>query len=89
MTFARPSDYVCYQVKGSASVVPAQAEDLQRSERYMADIVQVLSGLGLDRRLAGPWLTNRDAVVVRVRIDAVFVQTPGSKAGQQLAVPPA
>ena len=85
VTFARPSDYVSYQVKGSAAVRPADTEDLLRSERYMADILQVLTGLGLDRRLAAPWLTNREAVAVRIDVDSVFVQTPGSKAGQQIA----
>jgi hypothetical protein len=84
VTFARPSDYVSFQVKGRADIMPAGTEDILRSERYMADILTVLSGLGLDPRLAAPWLTNRDAVSVRIELDAVFVQTPGPKAGQQV-----
>jgi hypothetical protein len=88
VTFARPSDYVSFQVKGRAAVHPADAGDLLLAQRYMADIAAVLGGLGLDRRLVGPWLTDREAVRIRVDIDAVFVQTPGPKAGQQLCGTP-
>lgn len=84
VTFARPSDYVSYQLKGRATLCPADADDLARSDRYMADILEVLAGLGLDRRLAMPWLSNRDAVVVGIDVEAVYVQTPGPKAGRQL-----
>jgi hypothetical protein len=84
VTFARPSDYVSYQLKGRASLCPADADDLARSNRYMAEILEVLAGLGLDRRLAMPWLCNREPVVVGIDVDAVFVQTPGPKAGRQL-----
>lgn len=88
VTFARPSDYVSYQVKGRATVHPADAEDLALSDRYRAAILEVLMGLGLDRRLALPWLGTRDRVVIGVDVEAVYVQTPGPKAGRQLPVPP-
>lgn len=58
VTFARPSDYVSYQVKGHATVGVANAEDVSLSERYMADIVDVLAGLGLNRRLAAESLAG-------------------------------
>ena len=83
VTFARPSDYVSYQVKGRATVGPADTEDLVQSDRYMADILEVLTGLGLDRRLATPWLTNRDPVAVGIEVDAIYVQTPGPTAGRE------
>jgi predicted pyridoxine 5'-phosphate oxidase superfamily flavin-nucleotide-binding protein len=87
VTFARPSDYVSYQVKGAARIRPAGAEDLGLAARYMESIVEVLAGLGLDRRLAAPWITAREAVVARIRVEAVYVQTPGARAGQELATP--
>lgn len=89
VTFARPSDYVSYQVKGRATVHPADPSDLAQSDRYMAAIMEVLTGLGLDRRLALPWLSNREPVVINIDVDAVYVQTPGAKAGRQLPLPPA
>ena len=84
VTFARPSDYVSYQVKGSATVQPADAEDLLHAERYMQEIVEILAGLGLDRRLAAPWLTRREPITAAVEVQAVFVQTPGPTAGREL-----
>ena len=87
VTFARPSDYVSYQAKGVGSVRPVQAADLDCARRYMAAIRDVLAGLGLDRRLAAPWLSAREAAVVRVEVDAVYVQTPGARAGQRVATP--
>jgi hypothetical protein len=83
-TFARPSDYVSYQVKGAATLRAADAADLALSERYMTSIVAALALLGLERRLVAPWLTHRDAVVVLLAADTMFVQTPGKKAGQQV-----
>jgi hypothetical protein len=41
----------------------------------------------LEPQVAAPWLTNRDAIVARIAVDAIFVQTPGAKAGQQLGAP--
>jgi hypothetical protein len=84
VTFARPSDYVSYQVKGAGFVRPAQAADLDCAGRYIKTIVDVLANLGLDRRLAAPWVTEREAVVVRIEVDAVYVQTPGARAGQRV-----
>lgn len=87
VTFARPSDYVSYQVKGDATIRPAGAEDLDLARRYMTAIVDVLDGLGLDRRLAAPWVTDQDAVVARFRVQALYVQTPGARAGQEVPAP--
>lgn len=60
-----------YQAKGRATLAPAVTDDLKLSERYMAHILEVLAGLGLDRKLAAPWLTNRDAVLVRIDVASV------------------
>jgi hypothetical protein len=66
-TFTRPADYVSYQLKGSASVRLAEAEDRDRAERYIA-----------------AWLQTEDPVVLRLAVEAVFVQTPGLRAGVAL-----
>jgi len=80
-TFARPSDYVTYQIKGRAELVDARAEDLERSQRYCANILAVLEGLGLERKIVQPWLCEHDIVVARMKVEEVYVQTPGPKAG--------
>jgi hypothetical protein len=84
VTFARPSDYVSYQVKGSAGVSEADAQALSLAESYIQEIALVLGGLGLERKLVAPWLTYRDPILIRMVVDAVYVQTPGAKAGQPL-----
>jgi hypothetical protein len=88
ITFARPSDYASYQVKGPASIGEPDADALALSARYIDDITTILGALGLERRLMTHWLTDRDAVVLRMEMDAIFVQTPGSKAGQLIASGP-
>jgi hypothetical protein len=83
-TFARPSDYVSYQVKGAAALVPASPAHLAGAARYLDAIAATLDALGLERRISAAWRVERDPVVLRCRIEAVFVQTPGAKAGQPL-----
>lgn len=82
VTFARPSDYVSYQVKGRAGVVPATSEHLARAKAYIDAIAAVLGELGLEREISAPWRVDRDPVALRLAVESVFVQTPGAKAGQ-------
>ncbi|WP_142850881.1 hypothetical protein [Telmatospirillum sp. J64-1] len=84
VTFARPSDYVSYQVKGRACVVPATKDHLARAAAYIDAVGAVLAELGLGRDIAAPWLVNRDPAVLSLSVESVFVQTPGAKAGQML-----
>lgn len=84
VTFARPTDYVSYQVKGRATLRDAGTEDIVFSDRYLANIAELLLGLGLNRELVAPWLVNREAVVAHIDVDEIFVQTPGTGAGQKL-----
>ena len=81
VTFARASDYVSYQLKGRAELLDAGPEDRDRSQRYAANIVTVLEGLGLDRKVVLPWLGDRELLVARMSVEEVYVQTPGPKAG--------
>ncbi len=85
ITFARPSDYVTYQVKGRAQIGEYDASAAAICSRYVHDITNVLCELGLERGLISDWLTDRDAVLIRLGIEAVFVQTPGPKAGRLMA----
>ncbi|WP_274423839.1 hypothetical protein [Chelativorans sp. YIM 93263] len=83
-TFARPSDYVSYQVKGHAVVVPPTEEHRAGAAAYIESISAVLAELGLEREVSAPWLVNRDLAALSLSVDSVFVQTPGAKAGQML-----
>ena len=83
-TFARPSDYVSYQVKGTAHLVTPTPVHQERVRAYLRAMTEVFSGLGLDPRLPEPWLVDRDPAVARLTVEAVFLQTPGANAGQRI-----
>ena len=84
VTFARPSDYVSYQVKGRATVMPALAGHRASAKRYIESMTASLVGNGLDVRVTVPWLVDREPLVLRLAPEMIFVQTPGDKAGQRL-----
>jgi hypothetical protein len=84
VTFARPSDYISYQVKGRATVKPASAAHRARAEHYVGAMTATLVGNGLDRAVIAPWLVDREPVALRLAAEMIFVQTPGDKAGQML-----
>ncbi len=82
-TFARPVDYVSLQVKGIVEDVrPADSDDRARAAGYIAGITGMLVGLGLDPLIIEPWQSDRDLLRLRIRPEAVFVQTPGPQAGR-------
>ena len=83
-TFTRPSDYVSYQVKGTAEMRPARPEEAERSARYMVEIVSIQMKLGLLPELIMPVLGNRDPMVITLRVASIFVQTPGAQAGTRI-----
>lgn len=85
VTFSRPSDYVTYQIKGTASLRPASPAEIERSSGYTVSIVSTLMRNGLLPEIIAPWLTARDAVVATIRISSVYVQTPGAQAGTKRA----
>ena len=84
VTFARPADYVSYQVKGRAAVIPASAAHRQCALHYIEAMTQTFTGLGLDRTVAAPWLVDLEPQVLRLAVETIFVQTPGEKAGRVL-----
>jgi len=82
VTFARPADYVSLQVKGAVEDVGAADDgDRDRAAGYIAGITETLTGLGLDPLVIEPWQSDRELMRLRIRPEAVFVQTPGPQAG--------
>ncbi len=81
ITFARPADYVSYQLKGSTQLRAGDPADLELSRRYRADIYALFGGLGLPFELVSPWLADRELTVARLHVREAYIQTPGPKAG--------
>jgi Pyridoxamine 5'-phosphate oxidase len=84
VTFARPADYVSYQLKGRAAIIPASAAHRQCAQHYIEAMTETFTGLGLDRAVAAPWLVDLEPQVLRLAVEMIFVQTPGEKAGRVL-----
>ncbi|MEZ2132893.1 MULTISPECIES: pyridoxamine 5'-phosphate oxidase family protein [unclassified Sinorhizobium] len=80
-TFVSPSDYVSFQLKGTATMRDTETPDLDRADRFMTAATDELESLGVPRRLIAPWLTAREARVARLVISEIYVQTPGPLAG--------
>ncbi|MBB3353167.1 pyridoxamine 5'-phosphate oxidase family protein [Rhizobium lentis] len=80
-TFVTPSDYVSFQLKGSAGMREIQSSDLDRADHFITAATNELESLGVPRHLISPWLTAREARVARLVISEIYVQTPGPLAG--------
>jgi hypothetical protein len=84
IVLGRPRDDRSCQLKGTLVAV-RQAEPAERTiahaqwDAFMA----ALDGIGISRRLAERW-TWWPARIIKVKVTAVFEQTPGPKAGVQL-----
>lgn len=84
VTFSRPVDYVTYQIKGEARLRAVVPEEIERSGRYLVDMVSSLMRLGIAAEIIAPWLSNRNPVLVSIAVSDIFLQTPGAKAGTRL-----
>ncbi len=85
MVFCRPTDDRACQVKGEVlGVRPAEAREESFARGQWDGFMASLGGIGISPQLAVRW-TWWPAQVLRVRVTAVFEQTPGPKAGAQLA----
>lgn len=87
-TFVSPSDYVTFQIKGSAAMRPTGADDLDRANGFMANATNALSALGVPPAIIAPWLTAREASVARLAASEIYIQTPGPQAGMAAGVRP-
>ncbi|WP_114853033.1 pyridoxamine 5'-phosphate oxidase family protein [Bosea caraganae] len=83
-TWARPSDYVSYQLKGRAELREAGPGERDAAQRYCSDVSGVLTGLGVAPEQVAHWLTTQDLVLARLTVTEAYIQTPGQRAGVAL-----
>ena len=85
IVFARPEDDRACQVKGTyVSHRPAAAEEEPEVHRQYHGFLHQLSLIGMPGESSRTWIVW-PAIAVRLRVTAVFDQTPGPKAGTVLA----
>lgn len=88
ITFARPADYVTYQVKGRVeNVTPPTLVLHDCAIRYATQITTALASLGNPPEQTAPWRCERDLLALRIRPEQIFWQTPGPRAGSRLDSP--
>lgn len=82
-TFARPADYMTYQMKGRGSVEPCDAADRAAIASYLAMVDAKLKG-ALPQEHLDIWLDIDNPLTLRLKVAETFVQTPGPRAGVRL-----
>jgi hypothetical protein len=85
VTCARPTDERACQIKGTfVDVRPATTADRAVMDAKWVLFQDNLERIGVSRQGMKDWVTW-PAVVIRLRVTAVFDQTPGRTAGAQLS----
>ncbi|MFT3915167.1 MAG: hypothetical protein QM704_13910 [Anaeromyxobacteraceae bacterium] len=82
--FARPLDDLSFQLKGAVlEVRDATEADRPIIERYRPLLSEMFQFVGIPSRITFA-IAVWPAVAVRFRVESIFVQTPGPKAGAPL-----
>lgn len=88
LVFARPPDERACQVKGTfTSAHPASAADRAFIEAQWSRWLDRLATIGLPRATFEPWIAW-PCTAIRLRVTAIFDQTPGPNAGGPLVPGP-
>lgn len=85
VTCARPTDERACQIKGTmVEVRPATVADRALMDAKWALFADNLERIGVSRLGMKDWITW-PALVIRLRVTAIFDQTPGKSAGAQVS----
>ena len=85
LVFARPPDERACQLKGTfTNAQPATAAERAGVEAQWDRWLDRLASIGVARATLEPWITW-PCTAIRVRVTAIFDQTPGPNAGAPLA----
>ncbi len=82
-TFVRPTDYLCYQIKGVIEdITPATEAEAARGQLYVERMLALMEALEVRR---AQFLCARDLMRIGFHPSDVFLQSPGPHAGERLA----
>jgi hypothetical protein len=85
VVFARPEDDRACQVKGTfVDARPARPDEEATVQEQYGGFLRQLAIIGMPGEASRTWIVW-PAIAVRLRITAVFDQTPGPRAGQPLS----
>ena len=81
----RPPDNLAYQLKGTLmDARPAAADERAYIEQFWASFLEAMAVIGFDRAIFAHWPVW-PSVAIRMRVTAVFRQTPGPGTGAPVA----
>ncbi len=86
-TASSPVTYTSFQLKGRATLRPALDSETALADRAIAATHALLNSMGMVSDTRSGWLSNRDLWAVTLAVGDVFIQTPGSLAGQRRPAP--
>lgn len=81
-TFMSPLDYTCFQLKGRALLRAAAKRDVELARRYIAATYEMMTSIGMPPNSSRAFFSDRELWVASMRVEEVFVQTPGLQAGR-------
>lgn len=85
VVFARPRDERACQVKGTfVSAAPATEADRAAALAQWQAFLEGLDYIGIPPAAAATWVNVAD-LAIRLKVTAIFEQTPGPQAGQAIA----
>lgn len=85
ISIGRPMDERACQLKGTVVATRVSGDDEQRLvEAQLENYLAQLEMIGIPRTMAAGW-SRWPCVAVRVKVTAVFEQTPGAHAGHAIA----
>jgi hypothetical protein len=85
IVFARPMDERACQIKGTfVSVRPIADEERTAAAAQWNAFLGQLEYIGVPRVAAATWVTTPD-LAIRLKVTAIFEQTPGPDAGKMLS----
>jgi hypothetical protein len=85
-TFVRPTDYLCYQIKGVIEdITPATEAEAARGQLYVERMLTLMEALEVRRAQLSHSLCARDLMRIGFHPSDVFLQSPGPHAGERLA----
>lgn len=84
LTASRATDYLSYQVKGTATIGEATPDEIERARHYWDAINETLARDHVPPHIVAQWSADRDMMTATLHIAEAYVQTPGPHAGTSL-----
>jgi hypothetical protein len=85
LSTSHPFTFIGYQYKGEViNIVPCTPEEIDFQKKYMDVFSEDMAAFGLDKQRVFDMYFYEPSVSVRIKVNAVFEQTPKPNTGQEV-----